>query len=158
MNLKDLGSTLWIEDDTGQSTALSTTTLESLVSALRTAGFVAWQVAPENTSPAYLVVRYQETTPKNKPNRSHSQQTGQTSGWRWSLWNPVSREWEWTYSTDLDGDDSLVDLESLREYSYHTLTSSGTECRTSRCDTNPPLSEDSAFREDVPRLHGAWNL
>ena len=138
-----------IEGDTGTSTAHSMTTITSLLSALTMAGFAVLQVVQEDTSIVLLDTKYApDIARKQFLALNKLTQTGQTSGSASIHYNPMSREYQATCSTDLDGVGSQVDSVFLQEYS--SLTSTRTEARSnsSRSDTMT-LIEDLLSRQDA---------
>ena len=138
-----------IEGDTGTSIAHSMTTITSLLSALTMVGFAVLQAVQEDTSIVLLDTKYAPDIARkqflalNKP-----MQTGQTSGSVSIHYNPMSREYQATYSTDLDGVGSQVDSVFLQEYS--SLTSTRTEARS-----NSSRSDTTIQIEDLPSLQDA---
>ena len=144
---------LYTEGDTGTSTAHFTMTATRVLSALTMAGFAVSQAVQEGTSILLVGVK-SSVDIANKQRIALNKvplQTGQTSGSASTQWSTISRVSQNEYLTNWDGELSQEDLESLREYSYHTLTTTEVELNSSRYDTLTEASAVSHSLQDARR-------
>lgn len=141
--------TLSIEGDTGTSIAHSMTTITRVLSALEMGGFAVLLAVQEGTSIHLLGTKYAPATASNQRlalNRINA--TGQTFGSVSTHYNPMLRECQSQFSTNLDGVGSQEASVSLQGYSSHTSTRTEARLNSSRLDTTT-LIEDLLLRQDA---------
>jgi len=147
-----------IEGDTGTSIALFTTTTTNLLSVLTMAGFAVSQVVLENTSTLSLDMKYAPDIAKKQHEKLASNEIGQICGSVSTHWNPMSREWTTTTSTNSGGDGFLVDSECLQESLYRISTTIEDEWNSFRCDTmtQAQIIADSLSHQVVDQEFMGW--
>ena len=154
LNWKGSDWTLSTEGDTGSFTALSMTTVINQLSALMMAGFTVSRVVLDDTSIQLLGTRYApDTANKQRLKLNKITATGLTSGSASIHYNPLSREWTITSSTNTDGDGSQVDSVYLQEYSSLTSMRTEAESSSSRCDMNQEIRDVSRSLQDARRRY-----
>lgn len=136
MNWNGSDLSLDIEEDTGTSIAHSMTTVISQLFVSMMGGFAVSQAVLGDTSTPYLDMKYAPTLANAQMQMIMEKFViGQTSGSVSMCWNPMSREWTTTTSTDSDGVGSQEGSESHQESSSHTSTQTERRSSSSRFGT-----------------------
>ena len=150
-NLRNSAWTQNGEGGIGTSIVRCTKTVTNQQYVLKTIGYVVLLDAHAPISLKSLGVNCKLTTVEIQSRKIQERiVTGQTFGSVSMCWNPMSREWTTSTSTDSDGVGSQEDLESHQESSSHTSMRTEQRSSSSRFDT---LTEATA----VLRSHQAAN-
>ena len=142
-NLRNSAWTQNGEGGIGTSIVRYTKTVTNQQYVLKTIGYVVLLDAHAPISLKSLGVNCKLTTVEIQPRKIQERiATGQTFGSVSMCWNPMSREWTTTTSTDSDGVGSQEDLESQQGFLYPISTIIENEWNSFRYDIQREARED----------------